>query len=150
LDTQAREKEAQDQRQKAVTNLYHARVEQANALRRARGMGYRGQVWGRLKQAMQLDTPDRDLDRLRQEAVACLGDFVGLEPTTWEDFPAEIKSIDLTPDGDRMAIVLENGTIQVRNVSTGAIVTQLSDTAVAAGFDPAGKGLVSVSFGTIK
>ena len=65
-----------------MTNLYHARVEEAAALRRARGMGYRAQVFDRLQQALQLDTPDKDSDRLRQEAVACLGDFVGLEPIT--------------------------------------------------------------------
>ena len=73
---------AQAERQQAVTNLYHARVEEAAALRRARGMGYRAQVFDRLQQALQLDTPDKDSDRLRQEAVACLGDFVGLEPIT--------------------------------------------------------------------
>ena len=102
-----------------MTNLYHARVEEAAALRRARGMGYRAQVFNRLQQALQLDTPDKDIDRLRQEAVACLGDFVGLEPITWEDFPAGIQSIALTPDGEKMAIALDNGTIQLRTVSTG-------------------------------
>jgi serine/threonine-protein kinase len=43
---------AQAQRQRAVTNLYHARVEEAAALRRARGMGYRAQVFNRLQQAL--------------------------------------------------------------------------------------------------
>ena len=105
-----------------MTNLYHARVEEAAALRRARGMGYRAQVFNRLQQALQLDTPDKDSDRLRQEAVACLGDFVGLEPITWEDFPAGIQKIALTPDGEQMAIALDNGTIQLRNVSTGGVV----------------------------
>jgi hypothetical protein len=101
------------ERQQAVTNLYHARVEEAAALRRARAMGYRAQVFNRLQQALQLDTPDKDIDRLRQEAVACLGDFVGLEPIIWEDFPAGIQTIALTPDGEQMAIALDNGTIQL-------------------------------------
>src|SRR5262249_12767485 len=72
----------QDEGHQAVTSLYHARVGQADALRRARGMGYRAQVFNLLQQALQLDTPDKDIDKLRAEAVACLGDFVGLEPIT--------------------------------------------------------------------
>jgi hypothetical protein len=67
-------------------------------------MGYRAQVFNRLQQALELDTPDKDSDRLRDEAVGCLGDFVGLEPITWEDIPAGIQKIGLTPDGEQMAI----------------------------------------------
>ena len=148
--TQAREV-AQAERQQAVTNLYHARVEEAAALRRARGMGYRAQVFNRLQQALKLDTPDKDSDRLRHEAVACLGDFVGLEPITWEDFPARIRSIALTPDGETMAIALDNGTIQLRTVSTGSVVVQLSESAVDLGMDPDNRWLVTAEAkGTIK
>jgi hypothetical protein len=88
-ETKARQAQevAQRERQQAVTNLYHARVEEAAALRRARGMGYRAKVFGLLQQALELDTPDKDIDRLCDEAVACLGDFVGLEPITLKDFP---------------------------------------------------------------
>ena len=114
---------AQAQRQQAVTNLYYARVEEAGALRRARGMGFRTQVFNRLEQALQLDAPDKDRDRLRQEAVACLGDFVGLEPITWEGLPAGIRQIALTPDGEQIAIALENDTIELRDVGTGKVIT---------------------------
>src|SRR6516164_5296701 len=93
------EARAQADRQKAVTNLYHARVEEAAARRRARDMGYRAKVFDLLQQAIKLDTPDKDIDRLRDEAVACLGDFVGLEPITWDNFPAGIQKIALTPNG---------------------------------------------------
>jgi WD40 repeat protein/tetratricopeptide (TPR) repeat protein len=140
--TQAREI-AQAERQQAVTNLYHARVEEAAALRRARSMGYRAQVFYRLQQALRLDTPDKDNARLRQEAVACLGDFVGLEPITWEDFPADVLNIALTPDGERMAIALSNGTIQLRTVSTGRVVALLSELTVHLGMDPANRCLVT-------
>ncbi len=134
-----------------MTNLYHARIEEAAALRRARGMGYRAQVFNRLQQALQLDTPDKDSDRLRQEAVACLGDFVGLEPVTWEDFPAGLRKIALTPDGGTMAIALDNGTIQLRSVSTGNVVAQLSESVVDLGIDPDNRWLVTAETrGTIK
>src|SRR5262245_8241321 len=63
IDEQAKATQAREvalaERQQAVTNLYHARVEEAAALRRARGMGYRSQVFNRLQQALQLDTPDK-------------------------------------------------------------------------------------------
>jgi serine/threonine protein kinase/WD40 repeat protein/Flp pilus assembly protein TadD len=142
---------AQAERQQAVTNLYHARVEEAAALRRARGMGYRREVFKRLQQALQLDTPDKDKDELRDEAVACLGDFVGLDPITWEDFPARIQKIALTPDGDQMAIALQNGTIELRDVSTGALVARLRESAIDLGMDPIDHCLVTAgSKGTIK
>ena len=126
---------------------------QAAALRRARGMGYRTQVFSLLQQALQLDTPDKDIDRLRDEAVACLGDFVGLEPITWEDFPetSQIQTIALTPEGEHMAVALDNGTVQVRNVRTGGVLAQLSESAVALGVDPANRWLVTAgATGTIK
>jgi WD40 repeat protein/tetratricopeptide (TPR) repeat protein len=140
-----------------VTNLYHARVEEAAALRRARDMGYRAEVFNRLREALQLDTPDKDTGKLRDEAVACLGDFVGLAPIALEDFPARIQKIALMPDGEHMAIALEpeitkaNGTIQIRNVSTGDTVAQLSESAVGLGMDPANGWLVTAGAkGTIK
>jgi WD40 repeat protein/serine/threonine protein kinase/Tfp pilus assembly protein PilF len=145
------ETKAQEERQQAVTNLYHARVEEAAALRRAREMGYRAKVFNRLQEALQLDTPDKDSDRLRDEAVACLGDFVGLEPITWEDCPAGIRKIALTPDGDQIVIALDKGTIEVRNVSTRALVAKLTESAVDLGIDPDNRWLVTVGVkGTIK
>jgi WD40 repeat protein/serine/threonine protein kinase/Tfp pilus assembly protein PilF len=145
------QKLAQSERRHAVTNLYHALVEGAAALRRARGVGYRAQVFHRLQQALRLDTPEKDTGRLRQEAVACFGDFVGLEPITWDDFPAELREVALTPDGRQMAIALDNGTIQVRDVSTGGVVAQLSESAVGVSIDPANRCLVTVGAkGTIK
>jgi eukaryotic-like serine/threonine-protein kinase len=152
-ETEARQAQevALRERQQAVTNLYHARLEEAAALRRARGMGYRTQVFNLLQQARELDTPEKDIDRLRDEAVACLGDSVGLEPITWQDFPAGIQKIALTPDGAQMAIALDNGTIELRDVSTGGVVAELSESAVGLGFDPASRWLVTAGArGTIK
>jgi serine/threonine protein kinase/WD40 repeat protein/tetratricopeptide (TPR) repeat protein len=154
--SEAKARQAQEaaevRRQQAVTNLYHARVQEADALRRARGMGYRAEVFSRLQQALQLDTPDKDVERLRDEAVACLGDFVGLEPIKWEDLPAGVVTIALTPDGEQMAIALGNGTIQLRNVSTaGEVAARLTESAVALGMDPDNRCLVTAGAeGTIK
>ncbi len=113
-ETRARKAQevAQAERQQAVSNLYRSLVEEADALRRARGMGYRIDVFDRLQQALRLDTPAKDTARLRDEAVACLGDFVGLKPTIWNDFPEDIRAagiqkIALTRNGELMAIALQ-------------------------------------------
>jgi WD40 repeat protein/tetratricopeptide (TPR) repeat protein len=114
-------------------------------------MGYRTRVFNLLQQALKLDTADKDIDRLRDEAVACLGDFVGLEPITWEDFPVGIRQIALTPDGAEMAIALDNGTIQLRDVGTSSVVAELSESAVDLGIDAEKRWLVTAGAkGTIK
>jgi serine/threonine protein kinase/WD40 repeat protein len=145
------EKAAQLERQQAVTNLYHARVSEAAAIRRAREMGYRTKVFNLLQEALDLDTPDKDPAKLRDEAVVCLGDFVGLEPITWDKFPAGIQKIALTPEGQQMAIALDNGKIELRTVSTGNKVAELSESAVDLGMDPDNRWLVTAGAkGTIK
>ena len=61
------------------------------------------------------------------------------------------RSIALTPDGEKMAIALDNGTIQLRTVSTGSVVAQLNESAVDLGIDPANRWLVTAGAkGTIK
>jgi len=158
-ETRARKAQeiAEVERQKAVTNLYHSRVEEAAALRRARSMGYRVQVFKQLQQALQLNSPDKDTGRLRDEAVACLGDFVGLEPITWDKFSSGIQKIALTLDGEQMAIALDkdvrgDATVEIRNVSaTGDVRARLSEAAVGLGLDPAIRWLVTArANGTIK
>jgi WD40 repeat protein/serine/threonine protein kinase len=109
----------------AVTNLYHARVGQARALRQARGTGYRSQALDLLKQAMALPTPEKNLTELRNEAVACMGDFVGLKPTTWDDFTADIRCMALQPNGAQVAMGLEDGNLLVRDRTTGDTVAEL-------------------------
>ena len=50
-----------------------------------------------------------------------------------------------------MAIALDNGTIELRDVSTGGVVAQLSQSAVGLGIDPANRWLVTAGAkGTIK
>src|SRR5262249_37327911 len=114
-----RREEAQRERQQAITNLYHSLVREARAQRLLRRTGYRKQVWALLKQARDLETPAKNLDKLRLEAVACLGDFVGLEPTVQKDFSEDILSLAMHPDGVQMALGLEDGTVLVRNLSNG-------------------------------
>jgi WD40 repeat protein len=115
------------ERQQAVTNLYHSLVGEAKALRLARGAGYRAEVWTRLQQALQLDTPDRDLATLRNEAVACLGDFVGLEPAAWQDFNpgTMVVALALHPGGGEAALGLWDGSVSLRQLPHGEETARL-------------------------
>jgi hypothetical protein len=116
-------------REQADAHLYHSLIGEARAIRQARGSGYRAAAWSRLEQALRLQTPEKDLAELRHEAGACLGDFVGLEPTTWGS-PAGtyFGAFDLHPDGDLLAVVLSTQTrsgVLIRNVVTGQEVARL-------------------------
>jgi WD40 repeat protein/serine/threonine protein kinase len=116
---------AETERERAETNLYYSLVGEARSLREARGTGYRKEVWKRLQKAMQLQTPAKDLAELRQEAVACMGDFLGLEPIVWGDFPGKISVVALHPVEDQVAIGMYDGTILLRDLRTGAYKAQL-------------------------
>jgi WD40 repeat protein len=147
---------SEGRRTEANSNLYHSRVGEARALRKAREDGYRPKVFDLLKQALQLETPDKDLLVLREEAAACLGDFVGLEPTTWDDLPTgtRIWSVALHPAGTQLAMGLFDGTVLLRPIPAGEPIVRLTGhrSAVAAvGYRANGKELVSVDWtGTIK
>src|SRR5262249_31392306 len=121
-------------------------VGQAEALRRARGEGYRSKAWPLLQEALRLETLEKDVMQLRQEAVACLGDFVSLEPMTWTDFPANVNAIALHPNGGQLAIALSDGTVVLRELGTGADIAHLerhSGSVIALAFAPDGARLVS-------
>src|SRR5262249_7396498 len=122
---------ADHQREQAVTNLYHSLVGEARALRQARGEGYRDKAWKLLRQALQLDTPAKDLGQLRLEAVACMGDYVGLEPTVWEDFAEDIAHLALQPNGQQLALGMSDGSVLLRNIDTGAEIARLREPGAA-------------------
>jgi len=74
----AQEKERE--RQRTAQSLYRTLLGRAEALRLAREPGYRARVWRDLREAAALDVPERDLNEVRREVIACLGDPVGLDP----------------------------------------------------------------------
>jgi WD40 repeat protein/serine/threonine protein kinase len=136
----------------AVTNLYHSRVGQARALRQARGTGYRAQALDLLKQAMDLQTSEKDLMELRNEAVACLGDFVGLEPTTRKDFSADIQCMALQPHGVQLALGFDDGTLRIYDCTNGDRIAQLrqGEAVMSLSFSVDGKRMASADRGTIQ
>jgi WD40 repeat protein/serine/threonine protein kinase len=110
----------------AITHLYHALIEEARAVRESRATGYSVEAWDLLHRALELETPDRDRMALRQEAAACLGDFVGLEPVVVEEFSADvIISKAMAPDGRRVALGLRDGTILIIDLATKKVSARL-------------------------
>jgi serine/threonine protein kinase/WD40 repeat protein len=133
--------------------LYHSLVGQARAIRQARRTGYRHRALDLLQQALALNTAEKDSAELRQEAVACLGDFVGLDPVTRSDFAAEIRALAFAPGAGQLIVGLDNGTLSVRTLDRGDPVVDLGDhraAVVSVAFDRLGKQLASADLrGTV-
>ncbi len=150
--TTAQQAQANEPKQKASAQaaLYDSLIGQARATRLARRLGYRDRVFGLLERAKALDVAKKNPADLRNEAVACLGDFVGLNPVGFTNFPAG-ATISLAipePDGRGAAFLLSDGTILVNDVSSGKPPVRLG--AKAPGrklwFSPAGDRLFSLHF----
>src|SRR5262245_52398353 len=116
-----------NERTRAEQRLYESLVREARALRLARQVGYRTEVFKLLQQARALKVPGKDLDILRLEAVACLGDFVGLAPTTvMEPSTNEwISASQLDPTGKLAAFGLSSGDIVLRQIPSGTEIARL-------------------------
>jgi WD40 repeat protein len=120
--------EARRQREQSDVNLFRSLIGEARAIREARGSGYRAQAFKRLEQASRLQIAEKDITELRHEAGACLGDFVGLEPTDWKVPPnTEFAGLDLHPGSELLAIALSAQTtseVLIRNIVTGQQVAR--------------------------
>jgi serine/threonine protein kinase/WD40 repeat protein/tetratricopeptide (TPR) repeat protein len=120
----ARRGEAQA-REGAEQSLYGSLVDQAHSTRVARRVGYRERVFNLLQQANGLRVPQKDVAVLSREAVACLGDFVGLTPTTFTNFPSEFWLTRLGPTGRLAAFALMDGSILLRQLPSGTELPRL-------------------------
>jgi serine/threonine protein kinase/WD40 repeat protein len=139
-------RERDRQLQETNRNLYHALVGEARGLRLARINGFRDQAFTLLRRTLRIETPDRDVDALRQEAVACLGDFVGFVPRDFPRLPAKVTAIAPHPRDDLMAIGLIDGTLLLCRQTTGTEVARLPGhlgEVTALAFGPDGETLVS-------
>jgi WD40 repeat protein/tRNA A-37 threonylcarbamoyl transferase component Bud32 len=71
---------AAQQRDLANQRLYDSLLREARSIRKARQVGYRREVFDRIKQAAALNVEHKDPSLLRREAAASFGDWVGLDP----------------------------------------------------------------------
>jgi WD40 repeat protein len=95
-----------------------------------RRIGYREEVFKLLQQARDLQVPEKKLHDLRREAVACLGDFVGLTPTTFTEFPtnARIDWARMDASGKLAAFATSDRRIHLRELTSGKEVALFSVT----------------------
>jgi len=139
---EAREREATAQL------LYDSLLREARSTRVARRVGYRDQVFALLRQAYALDVPQRNRHDLRREALACLGDFVGLAAIPFTNFPPDafIRMTAVDPASRFAAFGLSDGTILIGLLPSGEEAGRLrADQPVSSlGFDPVGDRLISV------
>jgi serine/threonine protein kinase/WD40 repeat protein len=123
--SKAREQTAQ-QRDLAQERLYGSLVREAQAIRKNRQVGYRREVFDRLKQAMALGLTNANSRQLRREATASLGDWVALDPVDIE-FSGETGSGALTPDGTLAALArFRTNLVSLRETRTGRELALLS------------------------
>jgi len=105
----------------ADQRLYDSLLAQARDARRARRSGYRDKVLALLRQARALKVPQADLTELRREALASMGDFVGLPAKVFSVTTngAQIQHLDLDPNGRTAAFLLSDGTIMLNQLPAG-------------------------------
>jgi serine/threonine protein kinase/WD40 repeat protein len=90
-------KQKDRQKQEAEANLYATLLKSARAARLARRPGYRAEVWDNLRRAAFLDVPGKDPQAIAAEALACLGDAIGLDAVS-EPAAARLPRPPLPPD----------------------------------------------------
>jgi serine/threonine protein kinase/WD40 repeat protein len=66
--------------QKTASDLFDSLIRHSEALRLARQPGYRNKVFENLHIAAALDFPGKNLEPIREQVLACLGDPLGLDP----------------------------------------------------------------------
>jgi serine/threonine protein kinase/WD40 repeat protein len=149
LRQEAQAAQANEAKQKAVAEqrLYDYLLNEARATRGSRLLGYREVVFLLIKQALALPVPQKQLNDLRTEALACLGDFVGETPTILNCPPnTAIVQTHIDPAGHTAAFCLSDGTIQLRQLPSGNEVYRIKEKYPAKSFcfSSNGKQLFSV------
>jgi serine/threonine protein kinase/WD40 repeat protein len=119
------------QKSAAQQSLYKSLLGEARATRLARRPGYRDRVFALLNQAKALDVPGKNPDDLRGEAVACLGDFIGLSPVVFTNSLTHFDWLPywrprLAPTGNVVAFALNDGTVTLQDVLTGKEIGRLN------------------------
>jgi WD40 repeat protein len=107
-------------------NLYHRMVRQVQSERTQMQEGYVGRVWEDLKTARWIDTPELDLDLLRQEAVASLGDFAGYDPVIIKSPDRSITVCSFGANGDLLAIGHKDGRIELHDTKSGKLLSRIA------------------------
>ncbi len=130
---QAAQAIAVKQRDLAQDRLYDSLVREARAIRISRQLGYRREVFDRIRQAAAIPTANRNPTVLLSEATRCLGDPVGLEPVTlsshWKQLPnqemAGLRLHAISPNGEVVANAHPDGRLEFFDSQSGKATTFL-------------------------
>jgi WD40 repeat protein/tRNA A-37 threonylcarbamoyl transferase component Bud32 len=147
---------AQREREKAVDSLYRSLIREVRALRLSRATGYRLRASELLKQAISSGAPSRDLDEIRREATACMGDFAGTEPLVWTSLPqgALVRALAASPDSTSLALGLSDGSVSIRALGGGRERARIRGTGASISdlvYAPDGQRLIAAdSTGNVK
>ena len=129
-------------------NRYHRLVRQVQVNRLQGTDGYLPRAWQELKEARATDTPDLDIDALRQEAVLWLGDFRAHIPVTIASPEYTITVGSFHPHSKLLAIGHQDGRIELHHPATGASAGRIAQSdkkpITAIVFAEDGKRLLSV------
>jgi serine/threonine protein kinase len=94
-------------------------LQQAELLVEQRRNGYKRRVQPILKELSSRNLNSEERQSLRRLAVATLGDPTALEPKVeLKDFPSPIRHIDLSPNGNWLAICLLSGESYLYEIAT--------------------------------
>ena len=116
---------AEAARNAALDETYRASISEARALRAAHRPGWRQDALGNLARLAILPAPRRDLVELRNEAVACLGDFDIHEVARLDDSKGVAFGLDFLADGPTLASAHRNGVIHLWDAAKGAHLATL-------------------------
>ena len=116
----------EQERREATNSLYSSLVREVSALRLSRTTGYRDRAWSLIQRAALLETPQVDPDELRNEALACMGDFAGIRPTVLGGLPSTPTAIEMGPDTSFIVVGMTDGSIEIRDSMRGDNTARLS------------------------
>jgi WD40 repeat protein len=118
---------AAQQRDLAQERLYDSLVREARSIGIIRPLGYRAELFDRIRQALAIPTAKRDLDVLRSEAGQCLGDAMSLSPVALADPPQAISDLALDTQGKQAVCGTVDGKLVVYETATGSVVSSLTN-----------------------
>ncbi|MCI0683250.1 MAG: protein kinase [Gemmataceae bacterium] len=136
------------ERDRSQQNLYRALVGQTKAQMQARDTGWWWTAMDHLRQAAQLEVPERDLDELRELAIACMGSEYPCFRlhAAWTAHDGPVITVAVSPDGRWAASGGRDRKIRLWQVPEGKLVCVLpgaTNGITAVAFDCAGKWLAA-------
>jgi WD40 repeat protein/predicted Ser/Thr protein kinase len=118
---------AAQQRDLAQERLYDSLVREARSIGIIRPLGYRAELFDRIRQALAIPSAKKDLDVLRSEAAQCLGDAMSLSPVILADPPRAISDLALDTEGRQAVCGTVDGKLVVYETATGSVVSSLTN-----------------------